>query len=229
MLVLPSLYRSTAVIPYAPNGPDDRQHDWDWTGRTSAIPSGLTIGTVNATTGAETFALHYTGLSRTEARTLEQFAEDAAGRKAGFWCPTFQQDFGCVAQPAAWSGGGTPPGNAFVKEWGYAENIYPLGAGFRDVALTLGGAWFLGRINAEPDDLGAPAFTADGFAVFGYSFASGVGDYAGTLTVAPVLAGTAMMRMPFVRFADDAITTRWTHPNFASIDLRVTIIPGETP
>jgi hypothetical protein len=41
--------------------------------------------------------------------------------------------------------------------------------------------------------------------------------------------GLRVFRCHWVRFADDAIATEWTHPNFAAITLRVVTIPGEAP
>jgi hypothetical protein len=38
-----------------------------------------------------------------------------------------------------------------------------------------------------------------------------------------------LSRLLWVRFADDAMTTEWTHPHFASVTLRVTPIPFESP
>ena len=225
MLALPTTYRSNPVIPFMPNADADRAHAWHWAGAAKSIPSGLTIASVGPDQGSESFPLQYTGLSRSEARTLEAFVDSQDGRKTGFWCPTFQQDFYAVAQPAGWVGGGL----IFVREWGYATSVFPLGTGYRHFFATRDALRLLGRFNGmNPSALTDPS----GFTVFGYDVAGGAGETAGdatTLNVVTADLGLRVYRCLWVRFADDAITTEWTHPHLASVTLRVTAIPGESP
>jgi hypothetical protein len=42
-------------------------------------------------------------------------------------------------------------------------------------------------------------------------------------------SGLRIMRMLWARFADEAITTSWDHPNLASIALTVAFLPTESP
>jgi hypothetical protein len=230
LMALPSTYRSNPVIPFMPNADGDREHSWEWNSSSDAIPSGLTIAAVKATAGTETFPLQYVGLTRSDARTLEAFVETQAGRKIGFWCPTFQQEFYTVPQPSGWSTGGF----LFIREWGYGVDVFPLGTGFRHFFATRGALRLLGRFTA----VDASALRdAAGFLISGYTVAGGAGATSGdatTLAGGGTVGGYAtnglrVGRCHWVRFADDAITTEWAHPNLATITLRVTSISGEAP
>lgn len=220
---LPTTYRSNVVIPFMPNGDGDRGHEWDWTGRAQTTPTGLTTASVDPTFGGETFTLNYVGLTRSDARTLEAFVEARAGRKSGFWCPTFQHEFDCVSKP------GGALGSFFVREWGYSADIFPLGAAFRHVFLTRGALRFIGPVTATHD---TSATDTDGAAVYGYDLGSGVGDTttydagAGPLTQSD---GLSVSRCLWVRLADDPLTTEWTHPTLATLTMRVVTVPKESP
>jgi len=221
MFALPSTYRSLPVIPFAPNADADRAHQWDWSGKTDSIPSGLTIGSVDATQGSETFPLQYVGLTRSEARTLEAFVDSQDGRKTGFWCPTFQQDFYAVRN------GGVGSGLIDIREWGYSTLAFPLGAGFHHFAAYRTGAWGLSQWNGS---FSAAGVDSSGFTLVRY--AADGGSVAGDANVWGNAVnghsdGLVLMRMPFVRFAADAVTTEWEHPHLAAITLHVTTIPGE--
>jgi hypothetical protein len=225
MLTLPTTYRSNPVIPFVPNADADRAHSWDWAGTVSKVVSGLTIAHVDPTTGSETFPLQYVGLSRSDAHTIEAFVETHAGRRTGFWCPTFQHEFATVQRTAA-SGG-----PIFVREWGYAAAIYPLGLAHRHLYATRNGLVFIGPLQGVSS---AGFSDADGIAVYEYDFfGSGTSGDPTTLVVGGHPAydaiGLRVSRCHWVRFADDAITTEWTHPHLAAITLRVTTIPNEAP
>lgn len=221
---LPTSYRSNDVLSFLPNGDEARAHAWEQPTRLGATPSGLTIASVTGL-GTETFPLHYVGLTRDDAREIESFVEDHAGRKAGFWCPTFQHDFATVAN--ALSSGGT----VFVREWGYAANIFPLGLGYRHIVAMRGALRFIAPLQGVSD---TGDDDVDGVSIYEYQpFGSGTaGDgttilSGGTATYDAI--GLRVSRCWWARFAEDAITTEWTHPNFASITLRVTPIPSESP
>ena len=96
---LPSTFRSNAVLPFAPNGPSDRVHVWDWTNVSRMDPAGADDVAAFPTVGVETIQLEYVGLTRSDARTLESFFETTVGRKGGFWCPTFQHEFQAIETP----------------------------------------------------------------------------------------------------------------------------------
>jgi hypothetical protein len=233
MLVLPTTYRSNPVIPFAPNADADRAHQWDWPGNVNAIPSGLTIAWVDPTNGIESITLGYVGLTRSDARTLEAFVETQLGRKAGFWCPTFQHDYVAVDHIS-----GHPSGTFALREWGQATlnstgSIFDIpGDEFRHVAAfcagTVGGSWYFNRMGLSAND---PTVGPDGIMLLGYGFAVG-GPEAGNIGVLSTLtyqAGLRLMRLLWVRFADDAMTTEWAHPHLAAITLRVVSVPPETP
>jgi hypothetical protein len=227
---LPSSYRSSPVIPLAPNARGDRPHQWDWTNDTTTIPSGLTITKTLATVGVETFPLEYVGLTRADARTIEQFFEDRQGRKEGFWCPTFQQDFFSADFVS-----GQPSGTFPIREWGYATEIFPLGtwathfAAYR--AATSAVKWYFAPFTIPAV---STIVNAAGEVLKAYNY-NGAGDIAGNVNVVSVGAGNThsnglrLSRLLWVRFVDDAITTEWAHPNHASISLRVTAVPAESP
>jgi hypothetical protein len=223
LAALPSTFRSQPVIPYAPNGPDDRGHVWDWTGRTAQIPSGITTASVDALLGTESFALRYVGLTRADARALESFVEGKSGRITGFWCPTFQHDF--------YASGGVA-GSPYIREWGFAAlmaNVQSSAGAYihRPFAAFLGGAWGMSRwssfTSSGTDDSGYPRsiYTVDGFWTVGT-------NVWGTATNG-YLDGLRLMRVLWCRFADDPLTTSWDHPALANIELRVVTIPQETP
>jgi hypothetical protein len=230
-ITLPTTFRSDVVIPYAPNTPDDRGHTWDWPGHLETLPSGATIAsTTSQSQGNETITLGYIGLTRSEVRTLEAFVEARTARKDGFWCPTFQHDF----YPY---GVNTLGGNFVTRDWGFLENIYPLtiphAAAFGGVyhwpyfvAFHRGGSWFLTNL-AAGHDTGTTDPT--GAALVAYGLAFNPGDIAGDSAVVSSVVGLAAMRLLWVRFADDAMATEWTHPRFASVTLRVQHLRLETP
>lgn len=221
---LPSTFHSHPVIPFAPNAGVDRTHAWDWTGRADTIASGLTTASVDSTIGTEAITLTYVGLTRADARAIESFAETQAGRKAGFWCPTFQRDW--HATHVAFE--------AFtLREWGYVTEIYPIvnAAGvhvYKYFAAYYAGAWGLDAFNGVFSSAGTDAA---GFALQLYTADSGgvVGSAVWHSTPNGSADGLALMRMLYVRFADDAVTTEWDHPALANITLRVIAIPDETP
>lgn len=223
---LPTSYRSLPVIPYAPNASGDRAHEWDWTNDTRSIPSGLTISATHETVGRESFALKYVGLSRAEARALELFAEDRAGRKEGFWCPTFQLDF----YPDNFVSG-NPVADFAIREWGYATDIYPLGTWAKHFVAYRGSVgaspWYIAQFIVTANTATAP----DGAPLRGYNF-SGAGVTAGNGAVVTgtntYTAGLRLMRLLWVRLAEDAVSTEWAHPNHASLTLRVIAIPSES-
>jgi hypothetical protein len=224
---LPTTHLASPVIPFAPNANVERGHEWDWTRDVSETPSGLSTVTTRATRGAETIPLAYDGLTRSDARTIEQFVEDRAGRKEGFWCPTFQQDF--YAEVNTYF-----PSDSFaIREWGFADTIYPLGvwarqyAGYRAGAVG-GGPWLLsqfaiGSVDTATGPEGSPLRRYGNGAT-----GSGNGVVLSGMS-ANHSTGLRLMRLLWVRFADDAITTEWAHPNFASIALRVVEVPSESP
>jgi hypothetical protein len=224
LAALPSSFHSHPVIPYPPNGPDDRGHVWDWTGRSKTIASGLTVASVDPAIGTESFTLRYVGLTRADARAIESFVETQLGRIAGFFCPTFQHDFYATAVS----------GEAFtMREWGYATKVYPVTNSasvhiYKYFAAYYAGSWGLCDFNgvfssAGTDASGYPLqlYTANSGGVTGsavwHSTANGSAD------------GLAVMRLLYCRFADDAVTTTWDHPALANIELRVVAIPDETP
>lgn len=208
---LPSTYGGLPVIPLAPNLGGDRDHEWDWPAAVTTIPSGVTTVATNPTVGTEAIPLAYTGLSRADARTLEAFFEARAGRKDAFWCPTFQRDFAVVSAS----------GSVQVREYGYADDVWPLGSWATQFAFYRPGAgWLLSSVYG----FNAPGTDADGTPTLYYNVEPI--NAAGSFTVIDSGVGLAVMRLLKVRFADDAITTEWTHPNFASITLRVVQVPS---
>ncbi len=221
-------FAPSPVIPFAPNANADRQQQWDWTNTAPAIPSGLTIASTHPTNGVETWTLAYVGLTRSDARTLEQFVEDRRGRLQGFWCPTFQHDFYVVA-PSLLGGA------VAVRDWGFApeldrvvlDSIEDPFYWARHFFAAYGGRWMLSAFNGAV--YGAGSFDAAGVPIIRYPFGDAIGE--DLLSPGYTSAGGLMMgRLRFVRFADDAMTTEWTHPNFASITLRVvTDVFGGTP
>jgi hypothetical protein len=221
---LPSGYFSDApVIPYAPNADGDRDHQWDWASSAIAIPSGISTATTLEDVGRESFDLRYVGLTRAEARTIEAFVDDRKGRKEGFWCPTFQHDFYAVDSSL--------PGGVWsfaFREWGYATDIFPLGNWAKHVAFYRAGVgWYIGQLLLTANVSTAP----DGTPIRGYGF-SGAGEVAGDSAVVSVTTfagGLRAMRLLWVRFAEDAITTEWAHPHHATITLRVVAVPSEDP
>lgn len=232
-IALPSEPTGTisVVIPYAPNAPDDRGHTWDWPGHLATLPSGATIATTTSQPqGTETITLGYVGMTRAEVRTLEAFVEARTARKEGFFCPTFQHDF--------YPYGVSTLGRNFVtRDWGFLENIYPLtifnATAFGHVyhwpyfvAFHRAGAWFLTNL-AAGIDTGSTDYT--GARLAGYNLGFNPGNYAGDPSVVSSVSGLAAMRLLWVRFADDAMTTEWTHPNFASVTIRVQHLRLETP
>ena len=232
---LPTAYRSHPVIPYAPNADADRPHQWDWTGQSDTIASGLTTASVDPTFGTETFTLAYSGLTRADVRAIESFVETQAGRKTGFWCPSFQRDFFVNSRTST-----NYRDTLDLREWGYIAIVYQLDAAFHHFAAYRSAAglttpWALSRFTAfstgTPDGSGIAVQTATADSL--------VGSYAGDNNVWGLAyggswqqntnGGLALMRLMFVRFADDAITTEWDHPALANVTLRVVTIPGETP
>jgi hypothetical protein len=211
MIALPSTYRSHAVIPFAPNADADRPHSWDWTNTANTMPSGLTIAAAHATAGKEAVPLQYAGLTRSEARTIEQFVEDRAGRHEGFWCPSFQHDFHVTNR--------APDIFFEVREWGYAANVFPLGNWARHFATyrigSSGGPWHLGILTGCSTGVGTDT---DGSSLSWYGTLFSVGGPASVL-----------MRLLWVRCVDDALTTEWAHPNLASISFNVIEVSGEAP
>ncbi len=226
---LPTSYRSAPVIPYAPNARADREHEWDWTNETDTNPAGLTIITTRETEGRESFTLKYVGLNRAEARTLESFVDDRAGRREGFWCPTFQQDY----YAADFLAGGLPGGALAIREWGYGEDLTPLAwarhfAAYR--AGTVGGSWYMAILATQPNTAPYIATAPDGTLLRGYNI-TGV-DAAGNASVVSSnthSTGLRLTRLLWVRLADDRVTTEWAHPNHAAITLHVTAVPSESP
>ena len=221
---LPTTYRGSSVMPYMPNGDVDRAHEWDWTGRQDTIASGLTKASVDPTAGTETFSLAYSGLTRADARAIESFVETQKARKTGFWCPTFQSDFYVTS---------TSGDFLFIREWGYVANIYPLGDAYSHFAAyrpQSGGSsnWGMARFASFVDSgTDAAGYPLTRYFVNAITYSGNTNVWGGGVNGAA--DGLVVMRMPFVRFADDALTTEWAHPNLASITLRVTTIPGETP
>jgi hypothetical protein len=233
MLSLPTPYRGNVVIPYAPNSDGDRPHSWDSPADSSETPSGLAIVSVRDALGPETITLGYDGLTRAEARTLEQFVEDQAGRHEGFWCPTFQHDFYGVALVSPFTAT-HPGGQVSVRDWGYKDEVWSLGFGYRQIAAyragTVGGAWCLTQW--EPHS-GPVIEDVLGNVLWGYNLSSGgtAGntDVIGDSDRQGVATGLMLSRLLWCRFADDAITTEWFHPNHASITLRVTSDSNAAP
>lgn len=225
-VALPSPFLSLPVIPYVPNQPGDRAHAWDWPGHLDTQASGVSVSDVDATQGTETITLGYVGLSRSEARTLEAFVEARAGRKEGFWCPTFQHDFFPV-DPAAF---GILSSEFAVRDWGFLANVFPLTTPSGShwpyyFAFARNGYWTLAHLTGGHSDPGV--FDTTGARIVGYQVESGAGTQAST---GPVFPGVPNMisRLLWVRFADDAITTEWDHPRLANITLRVQHIRLET-
>ena len=237
MNALPATFRSQPVIPYAPNADGDRPNRWDRPSAAVETPSGLSaVSALQATgiPGTETIQLGYVGLTRAETRTLEAFVADRAGRKTGFWCPTFQHDF-----YATDSGIGSTA--VHVREWGYVDNLHSLQVAatfvfpFRYFAGYYAGAsgskWGLCKWNSSISAGGTDGF---GNVVKVYTSADANGfECAGADVWSQVSGGSAkglvLMRLLWVRFAEDAITTEWNHPALANLTLRVVSVPQETP
>lgn len=229
-IALPSTYQNEDVIPYAPNVPGDRGHTWDWAGHLETMPSGASIGTVDAAQGTETITLGYVGLTRSAAKTLEAFVSGKAGRHDGFWCPTFQHDFH-VVDGLHYS----VNGNLVVRDWGFLANVFPLTAnGIHwpyNIAAYRGGSWFLTNMTGATFDAGT--FDETGARLVGYNLNYNAG-YGGSTSVINAndrsdRQGIMCSRLLWVRFADDAITTEWDHPHLASVTLRVQHLRLETP
>lgn len=224
LAALPSTYVGHPVIPFAPNAAADRAHEWDWTGRADTIASGLTTASVDPTIGTEQITLGYTGLTRADARAIEAFAETQAGRKTGFFCPSFQRDFYATHVSGD---------SITIREWGYVTDLYPIVNSrgihvYQSFAAYYAGAWGLDFFNSSFSSAGTDA---GGFPLQVYT--ANAGGVAGTAvwhsTPNGSADGLALMRLLYCRFADDAITTDWDHPHLANITLRVVMIPEETP
>lgn len=221
------------MIPYAPNGDVDRPRQWDELNTDLSTPAGLlarsTAQTASAQ-GIESMTLSYVGLSRAEARAIEAFCEARMGRDGGFWCPTFQHDFYVTTHTL---------NGINLRDWGYATNIlnlYTLNADnshnywARHFFAWYAGTWMLARFNGTTH---TGATDSAGFTIVGFDYAAGAGEIAGSdvvsVTTRNSANGLTMGRNCFVRLADDAVTTEWTHPHHASIALTVVPVPHETP
>jgi hypothetical protein len=205
-----------------PNGPDDRAHHWDWKADRATNPAGLTTVATRPTYGAETVTLNYVGLSRSTARTIEAFVDAQKGRKGGFWCPSGQLDY----YPSTDSGGW------MLREYGQASAL--ANSRFQHTlfyrASQGSSPWYINQIfpNTPPD----MATDAAGYPTRAYSIDVFGGHAGNSLVVLHPLtfeSGLRMMRMLWARFADEAITTSWDHPNLASIALTVAFLPAESP
>lgn len=225
---LPFPFLSEPVIPYAPNAPGDRGHTWDWPGHLETMPSGASIGTVDAAKGTETIALGYVGLSRAEVRTLEAIVEARSGRYEGFWCPTFQHEFHAVDGPHY---GFSSIKNLVVRDWGFHDNIFPDAPQSRWLAAYHAGSWLLTKFTGASDDPGT--FDETGARLVGYNLDYGAGIAGSAAVLDPSTpsdrANRMVCRLLWVRFADDAITTEWDHPHLANVTLRVQTLRLETP
>lgn len=224
LAALPSSYAGHPVIPFAPNADADRAHEWDWTGRADTIASGLTTASVDPTMGTEQITLGYAGLTRADARAIESFVETQAGRKTGFFCPSFQRD---------WYATSVAGESLTMREWGYVADLYPIVNSrgihvYQSFAAYYAGAWGLDFFNNAFSSAGTDAA---GFPLEHYTANAGgvVGTAVWHNTPNGSADGLALMRLLYCRFADDAITTDWDHPHLANITLRVVMIPDETP
>lgn len=233
-LALPTPFISEPVIPFAPNAPDDRGHTWDWPGHAETLPSGVSISSATSQTqGNETITLGYVGLTRAEVRTLEAFVEARVARKTGFWCPTFQHDFYAV------HGADFGVSNQFAtRDWGFLDHILPL-TFVNSASVTVhwpynifavyGANIAFIRMSGSVSNPGV--FDATGARIVGYQIDGSPGNQ---VAFGHVFANgdpppQMVSRALWVRFADDAMTTEWTHPTFASVTLRVQHLRLETP
>lgn len=229
--ILPSTFRSSPVLPFAPNAPGDRAHAWDWPGNSDTNPAGMTGVSVHAEVAPEVITIGYVGLSRADARTLEDFFESTTvGAANGFWCPTFQHEFYTVPDPG--HGGNT----FWVREWGYASTIFHLADSWPDPQIfafrhfygTKGAGVSIATLQSVAD-LGDTE--PDGTKIVGYNlFDAGAtvngGAFVGTTTS---VAGLAVSRCLWCRLGDDAIETTWDHPNCANMTIKAQPIPRESP
>lgn len=226
---MPTTYLSDVVFPFAPNRRGDRPHAWDAPVDAQSTPAGLSIFSQRPDEGTESWTLGFDGLSRADAKALEDFVIARKGCKEGFWCPSFQHDF--YADEHVHIGGSVfPAGDLAIREWGYATTIYPLGFPYRHIAGyrggTLGGSWCFQDWAPNGDTITDPV---TGIVLAGYGFGSGTpAGNTSVFGIKTTAGGLRLMRLLWCRFADDAITTEWAHPNHASVTLRVVPIPGET-
>jgi hypothetical protein len=203
-----------------PNAPGDRAHNWDWTADRATNAAGLTTVATRATYGAETIALNYVGLSRESARTIETFVDAQKGRKTGFWCPSGQLDY--YASVAG--------DQLLLREYGEANVL--ANSKFQNVIFYRAGLappWYINQIFPRND--GAVGTDPAGYPLYAYGI-DAFGSHAGNnLVISGPLtfeSGLRIMRMLWARFAEDAITTLWDHPNLANISLKALHLPLES-